>query len=305
MKKTLTALAATALLVLGGCSAGSDEPDAPELAAPTTSETVEVTEHEIKVGETFTMTSPHYVANVTVTDVFLPASCGEVPYSDGAVYPTRIGIAMDIEVESGNGEGFIPNGVDERTKDGYLKDNRGLAAVTCGDYEELSATNVRTGDKYQGVQWLQDDVAPDSEIIIEPHVSAQEPDVTDIYVLDLSQFDLTGEPEPAPEPTTEAPAAPAATQAPAAAAAPTFSYCYLADGTAMMSDGTTTYMDTCNESAGGPPRLADGRSIYELDTPPVRAPEVEAEKQAGHDWWAECIAVNTPEYCRANDPWQN
>ncbi|MFD2394424.1 hypothetical protein ACFSSF_12480 [Dietzia aerolata] len=153
---------------------------------------MEVTEHEIKVGETFTMTSPHYVANVTVTDVFLPASCGEVPYSDGAVYPTRIGIAMDIEVESGNGEGFIPNGVDERTKDGYLKDNRGLAAVTCGDYEELSATNVRTGDKYQGVQWLQDDVAPDSEIIIEPHVSAQEPDVTDIYVLDLSQFDLTG-----------------------------------------------------------------------------------------------------------------
>lgn len=242
------------------------------------------------------MTSPHYVAHVTVTDVVLPASCGEVPYSDGAVYPTRIGIAMDIEVESGNGEGFIPNGVDERTKDGYLKDNRGLAAVTCGDYEELSATNVRTGDKYQGVQWLQGDVAPDSEIIIEPHVSAQEPDVTDIYVLDLSQFDLTGEPEPAPEPTTEAPAAPAATQAPAAAAAPTFVRCYDAGGTALMSDGTTTYMDSCHEFAGGPPRLADGRSIY--DAFPEIYENLTPQQNAADQAWSDCIeAGGTSETC--------
>lgn len=33
---------------------------------------------------------------------------------------------------------------------------------------------------------------------------------------------------------------------------PVFVQCQLADGTALMSDGSTTYMDTCNESVGGP-----------------------------------------------------
>lgn len=65
-------------------------------------------------------------------------------------------------------------------------------------------------------------------------------------------------PEPAPEPVAVAPVAPAPVYTP-----PTFSYCYLADGTAMMSDGTTTYMDSCNESAGGPLVFEDGTSIYE------------------------------------------
>lgn len=45
--------------------------------------------------------------------------------------------------------------------------------------------------------------------------------------------------------------------------APTFVQCQLADGTALMSDGTTTYMDSCNESAGGPMLLEDGTSIYD------------------------------------------
>lgn len=117
---------------------------------------------------------------------------------------------------------------------------------------------------------------------------------------------------PEPEPTTEdtqapAPAPEAAIPAPAPApAAPTFVRCFLADGTALMSDGTTTYMDSCHEFAGGPPRLADGTSIYDNHPglAPTKAPEVEAEKQAGHAWWAECIAANTPDFCRANDPWQ-
>lgn len=28
------------------------------------------------------------------------------------------------------------------------------------------------------------------------------------------------------------------------------------------------------------------------------------ERNDGHSWWGECIAENTAEYCRANDPWQ-
>lgn len=69
--------------------------------------------------------------------------------------------------------------------------------------------------------------------------------------------------EPAPPPPPAAPADQDPAPAPALAA-PVFVRCYLADGTALMSDGTTTYMDSCNESAGGPYLLEDGRSIYDL-----------------------------------------
>ena len=69
-------------------------------------------------------------------------------------------------------------------------------------------------------------------------------------------------PEPAPEPVAVAPVAPAPVYT-APVAAPTFVRCYDAGGTALMSDGTTTYMDSCHEFADGPPRLADGTSIYD------------------------------------------
>ncbi|MCT2061757.1 hypothetical protein [Dietzia cinnamea] len=332
MKTKMVALAATSLLVLAGCATGADAPVAPEAAAPATTE-VEVAEHEIVVGETFTMNSPHYVAHVTVTDVFLPDTCGPVPYSDGAEYPTHIGIEMDVEVESGNGEGFVPNGVNERTEDGFIEKNRGIAAVNCEGYEELSATRVQTGEKHRGVLWLQEDVDPSSEIILEPHVSAQEPDVTEVYVLDLSEFDLSGDQE-APETTTQSSspaAAPANTPAPVG---PTFVSCVDAGGMAALSDGSRVYMDRCYENASRPGGdttqarawtecvIANGHDycvgVYApqfQDAPapapapnnvaPTKAPEVQAEADAGQGWWAECIAANTAEYCRANDPWQN
>lgn len=120
-------------------------------------------------------------------------------------------------------------------------------------------------------------------------------------------------------------------------AGPTFVRCYLADGTALMSDGSHVYMDSCHESASHPNFdsdaarswsecvVANGQDYCARQFAPtaapapdplsdgftrdpsgaiIRPPEVEAEKQAGHDWWGECIAVNTAEYCRANDPWQ-
>lgn len=70
-------------------------------------------------------------------------------------------------------------------------------------------------------------------------------------------------------PTSAAPAGPTTsppghTQAVEQAAAPSFVRCQLADGTALLSDGSTTYMDSCNESAGGPMVLRDGTSIYDL-----------------------------------------
>lgn len=103
-------------------------------------------------------------------------------------------------------------------------------------------------------------------------------------------------PPPAPETEEPAPVAPAPAAAPAPVAAPvytppTFLYCYLADGTAMMSDGTTTYMDSCNESAGGPYLLEDGRSIYDL--PQYDDVDWEADRA-----WSDCIqAGGTSETC--------
>lgn len=47
------------------------------------------------------------------------------------------------------------------------------------------------------------------------------------------------------------------------AAAPTFVECYLADGSGLMSDGSIIYVESCDESAGGPLLLEDGRSIYD------------------------------------------
>lgn len=65
-------------------------------------------------------------------------------------------------------------------------------------------------------------------------------------------------------PTSPAVSPPRQTQAVEQAAAPSFVRCQLADGTALLSDGSTTYMDSCNESAGGPMVLQEGTSIYDL-----------------------------------------
>lgn len=42
---------------------------------------------------------------------------------------------------------------------------------------------------------------------------------------------------------------------------PSFVQCQMADGTALMSDGSTSYMDSCNESAGGPYLDLNGNPI--------------------------------------------
>ena len=52
---------------------------------------------------------------------------------------------------------------------------------------------------------------------------------------------------------------------------PSFVRCQLADGTGLMSDGSTIYLESCDESAGGPMVLEDGTSIY--DQQPQMNPE--------------------------------
>ena len=264
MKKIVT-MAATTLLVLASCATGSDEPESPEAAAPTTSETVEVTEHHIEIGEPFAVESPNFVAQVTIEDVFRPDSCGED-------LPTYIGIEADVDVESGDGGGFVLNSVDERTEDGYLKENRAISGVTCGDLEELSATRVRTGEKYRGVLWLQEDVDPTSEILFDPPPFPGEP-VMETFVLDLSAIDLTSERGAAETTTPPAPPAAAPETAPAPVA-PSFVRCIDPGGQALFSDGSRVYQDQCYEG------------LYRPHGDPAQARR-----------WTECVIANGTDYC--------
>lgn len=63
--------------------------------------------------------------------------------------------------------------------------------------------------------------------------------------------------------------------------------CQLADGTALMSDETTTYMDTCNESAGGPYLLENGSPAITYSP----------EDYADADDWSSYVETNGTEYC--------
>lgn len=64
-------------------------------------------------------------------------------------------------------------------------------------------------------------------------------------------------PTKAPSPVVEV------NQSAVPAPAPSFVRCQLADGTGLMSDGSTIYLESCDESAGGPMLLEDGTSIYD------------------------------------------
>lgn len=264
MKKFI-AVAATSLLVLASCATGSDEPESPEAAAPTTSETVEVTEHHIEIGEPFAVESPNFVAQVTIEDVFRPDSCGED-------LPTYIGIETDVDVESGDGGGFVLNSVNERTEDGYTKENRAISGVTCEGLEELSATRVRTGEKYRGVLWLQEDVDATSEILFEPPPFPGDP-VIETFVLDLSEVDLTSVREVDEATTQPDPPAAAPDNAPAPVA-PTFVRCIDPGGQALLSDGSRVYQDQCYEG------------LHRPHGDPAQARR-----------WTECVIANGNDYC--------
>lgn len=62
---------------------------------------------------------------------------------------------------------------------------------------------------------------------------------------------------------------------------PTFVRCQMANGTALMSDGTETYMESCDENAGGlVPGNVDPSTYTEEDL---------KQQQAIADWYANCV----------------
>ncbi|MEX3562141.1 hypothetical protein VVR46_00230 [Corynebacterium phoceense] len=125
---------------------------------------------------------------------------------------------------------------------------------------------------------------------------------------------------PAAEPVTEAPAA---EQYTAPAAPPYVVECLEGTpGPALWSDGTTAYSQDCWEQRGGA-EVAEAESNAGLPNP-ATIPYADGgtcpayKCGYGHDddgnpnpsnseiqsWWGDCIATNSAEYCRANDPYQ-
>lgn len=96
--------------------------------------------------------------------------------------------------------------------------------------------------------------------------------------------------EPPAEQPVEQPAQPSAVQpAPVQQpAAPSFVRCEMQNGTALMSDGTTTYLETCDENAGG---MVPG------NVPPTYSAEEEARNKEIRDWYDACVEQHGIDYC--------
>lgn len=92
-------------------------------------------------------------------------------------------------------------------------------------------------------------------------------------------------------------------------------------GTTFYSDGTSGYTAECQaqmESLMAQSGQFPDYSYNNLPDPDypdyiigrdpsgaaIKAPEVQADANAGQQWWTDCMAVNDAATCRATDPWQ-
>lgn len=234
--------AAAALLLSAGCTSDS-EPEATSTTSPASAQAP--VETPIALGEPFTITGPHYTADITIERFFIPALCGSSPNGNAAV-------EADVAVQSGDGTRDVLNTgtVRERTADGYIKKERVVSQV-CDGIEELDAANAQTGDKYRGVIWLADDVDTASEILI--NAPTGDGSISEVFVLNLGGLNIQEEAAAEAEgPEADAPAG-AGAGAPVVAAEPTVIECLQGTpGPARWSDGTTRYSEWCYQSRGGP-----------------------------------------------------
>ncbi|QGW24509.1 hypothetical protein GJR88_02272 [Dietzia sp. DQ12-45-1b] len=274
-----------------GCATTSDT-ESPEVTAPTTSET-QSGPIELDLGETANLVlganGPRDI-DVTVTDITVSDQCryGVVDYGgepgwSGQTDGYFIEVSGEIDVRESPDSFSIPQWVAADHERNIIEV---LPAYECAEAEVagvqtfidsvLPGTTARAMEEY----WV--DTLPAEWFLDEPYEDHA-------FVWPVPESKVAEQTtEPAPE------AAPAYTAPAAAPAAPTFVECYLADGTALMSDGTTTYLDTCNESAGGPYLLEDGSPAITYSP----------EDLADASYWSDCIeAGNTAEYCNANSPY--
>lgn len=239
--RTTLAIAALAVLALAGCSGQELETAPTPPPEVTATAPVEPTETPIALGEPFTIDGPNYTADVTIERVYLPEQCGE--------YPSRyIAMEVEVEVKSGDGTGEVLNTgtIRERDPDGYITRDRTIS-TSCGDIEEIDARNVQSGDKFRGVRWLQDDVDPKSEILINTPTSQGAP-IAEVFVLNLAELDMKSAPTPEPAASVGEPS-------PTAAEPYVVECLFGTPGPSRMSDGTIQNTDYCFYELGGPAYL--------------------------------------------------
>lgn len=232
-------------MVLAGCATGDDSKNLEPVSEPSqTTEPVEITETPIELGEPFTLDGPNFTAQVTIENVYVPDFCG-------AYVNELIAVEADVDVESGAGTHEVLNvgDVRERTPDGYI--NRDVVVTaSCNGIADLDAKKVQGGEKFRGAIWLNEDVGRNSEILFEVPTPG-EAQVTEIYVLDLSEIDLAEGPEPTQEGVSPA-ASPSGVQGSAPRHEPTATEPYVVEcitggtpGPALWSDGEVRSSDWC------------------------------------------------------------
>lgn len=254
MRKTLATFAVVALALAGCGTTGEDEATVSNTPAPAqASEENGYQLEKLAIGDAAHLTNsvngPRDV-NVTVTDVKISTECndrqGDYTGMDKDGYYVQV--AMHIDVKQEQSEFTAPQFTFAK-EGGEVLD--ATSAMDCTrDYQNNMFHPGQNGD-YIDEYWMPE--VPAGAVLSIPG----EP-VTYAWMLD----DVKVDEAPAGDDPAEAEPAANASNA-QQVEGPTFLKCQMADGTALMSDGTTTYLDTCDEYAGGPPRLADGTSIYD------------------------------------------
>lgn len=325
MKKIVSMLATT-LLVLAGCATDSGESDNSGVAAPATSAAPEL--HAL--SDTVT------VGGVIISDMEIS--------TEGCVFeypPAQEAVKFQLvaTVENGTSEEILevlwPTDITFTDPDGMSVKPTDISQgePSCVSDYPSEFNQMTAGEKRRAAVTIEAPAGAQAMIYNTSLIEGAEPvrwDVADeIAAMEVTSPE-SSEAEAAESTPETVPAAPTAstgegvigfTEAPGHGS-PTPMNKAIAScgdvnlhetGTTFFTDGTSGWTQTCAsqmmQTAPGPVPDSEpsGQDGWGRDPSGaiIRPPEVEAEKQAGQAWWAECMAANTAEYCRANDPWQN
>lgn len=302
MKKTSSALAALLTLTLAACSSPQDvlpPPATTEPPAPVNSV------QPLNLGESFTIThcngdQPCEV-NVTFTGLSLAETCPDgVKYDDVAAMDAEGSIYLTIEGEYEVVQAPTNYSISEMdfaatTADGVSREPDIAHDCTGPDSDSNLSNPVDPGMKRVGALTM----AIGTEVTTLRFAPMWEPVSREI---DLAQFDVepgSGERPPAPSAT----AAPAATQQ---QSAPTQDSIWSGPGAGYQCPGTDAFVDDPSYCT---PENLGAESWYSSPDNPVLRDYYEGGNQnpsSGEiqSWWTDCIATNTADFCRANDPYQ-
>lgn len=270
-RKTLTAIAAAATLTLAACGANNTE------TGPTNQATTETTPQAETHGP--------IVDHITAALDKLNAPWGNITYKG----ENEEAVSTDVwELDINGRESYIHNFLDEDARKDWEQSVIWLDGISVA-YDNIGISLNSGLGKNDSLE-----LAPKLAEELGGRVTTGD---TDLF-RDDEEEPRGGAPQPT-QPNTPA-VAPSQPAAPTATCA--LDPIYEA-GTTFYSDGTSGFTTACFDefmtvNGTGANSTPDTSGAY------IRTPEEEAEKEAGHSWWADCMAVNDADFCQSNDPWQ-